>query len=71
MYRIDANNTNPYQVWLSMGSPEYPTNDQMNKLKEASELISSPIKWNVNNDQTVTFNFTMPVYSIVVISVKF
>ena len=32
-YYLDNNVTNPYQLWQSMGSPDYPTPEQFRRLR--------------------------------------
>jgi xylan 1,4-beta-xylosidase len=37
-YRIDVENSNSYEVWKKMGSPESPTKDQITILEKAGQL---------------------------------
>ena len=39
-YRIDANHSNAYSIWKSMGSPQDPRPDQGRQLEAAGELRS-------------------------------
>jgi xylan 1,4-beta-xylosidase len=43
-YRIDNENSNSYEVWKKMGSPENPTNEQIAILEKAGQLtlLTSP-----------------------------
>ena len=43
-YRIDNENSNSYEVWKKMGSPENPTNEQIALLEKAGQLtlLTSP-----------------------------
>ena len=43
-YRIDSENSNSYEVWKSMGSPENPTDDEIAILEKAGQLtlLTSP-----------------------------
>jgi xylan 1,4-beta-xylosidase len=43
-YRIDNENSNSYEVWKKMGSPENPTNEQIATLEKAGQLtlLTSP-----------------------------
>lgn len=43
-YRIDNENSNSYEVWKEMGSPENPTNEQIAILEKAGQLtlLTSP-----------------------------
>jgi len=38
VYRIDSENANSEAAWISMGSPEYPTSQQIELLQAASQL---------------------------------
>jgi len=54
-YRIDDENSNSYQVWLDMGSPQDPSPEQYRLLEAAGqlELLTSP-KWlKTENGQAV------------------
>ncbi len=43
-YRIDNENSNSYEIWKKMGSPENPTNEQIAILEKAGQLtlLTSP-----------------------------
>jgi xylan 1,4-beta-xylosidase len=43
-YRIDNENSNSYEAWKKMGSPENPTNEQITILEKAGQLtlLTSP-----------------------------
>jgi xylan 1,4-beta-xylosidase len=43
-YRIDDENSNSYEVWKKMGSPESPTKEQISVLEKAGQLtlLTSP-----------------------------
>ena len=71
IYRIDANNTDPLGAWRGMGSPEYPTDDQMNKLNESSQVIGVDIGVKKIDDQTVQIEVDMPIYSAAVIDLQY
>ena len=72
MYRIDNDSTNPLQAWRDMGSPEYPTMEQLSKLNDSSQLV--PVN-NVNytkvNDTTVMIDIVVPIYGVVVLDLKY
>eukprot|EP01084_Bolivina_argentea_P212746 361570_1 len=72
MYKIDQNNTNPLQTWKDMGSPTYPTEQQLNKLNQSSQLV--PIT-NVNytqiNQTTLEFCIDIPIYGVVVLDLEY
>ena len=60
-YRIDANHSNAYSVWKSMGSPQEPTPDQQRKLELAGQLqlLGSP-NWLSIQFGTASLNFDLP-----------
>ena len=60
-YRIDKENSNSYQLWLEMGSPQNPTAEQIKELEEAGqlELLTSPQWLKVKNGKAVV-NMDLP-----------
>jgi xylan 1,4-beta-xylosidase len=69
--RIDAAHANPYQAWINMGSPEYPTAKQIELLAEVSELSwetlrpASVMPNTANhNGIDVVFELAMPADSV-------
>ena len=60
-YRIDKENSNSYQVWLEMGSPQNPSAEQIAELEEAGqlELLTSP-KWVKTKDGEATVEMELP-----------
>jgi len=60
---VDAVNANPSAVWVEMGSPQYPTSDQILKLQEASEVI--PLEVPITNQQV---SLQLNAYGIAVIT---
>ena len=51
---IDQKNSNSYSLWLKMGSPQNPTDDQVAQLEEAGQLklASSPTWISIDNGKT-------------------
>ncbi|HYI77690.1 MAG TPA: beta-xylosidase, partial [Chryseolinea sp.] len=54
-YRIDQGNSNSYEVWKKMGSPQVVSKEQYATLEESSKLklIDGPTKMNVENGELV------------------
>lgn len=52
-YRIDNENSNSYEVWKKMGSPENPTKEQIAILEKAGQLtlLTSPSYVKTNNNE--------------------
>jgi xylan 1,4-beta-xylosidase len=51
-FRIDTKFSNSYEVWKSMGKPQNPTKEQIEKLERSGqlEMFTSPEYVNVTND---------------------
>ena len=54
-YRIDQENSNSYEVWKKMGSPQAVSNEQYATLEQSSrlKLIEGPKSMNVENDELI------------------
>jgi xylan 1,4-beta-xylosidase len=59
-YRMDADHSNAYTVWLGMGSPATPTKEQVEELKTASELFHALPHSEVVKAGTVQLETTLP-----------
>ncbi|MFN3490224.1 MAG: GH39 family glycosyl hydrolase [Emticicia sp.] len=60
-YRIDSENSNSYEVWKKMGSPENPTNEQIAILEKAGQLtlLTSP-SYVKTTDSELKLNVSLP-----------
>jgi xylan 1,4-beta-xylosidase len=60
-YRIDDTHSNSYTVWKAMGSPQSPTPEQYERLKEAGQLqlLQSP-EWIDVEQGKVTIETKLP-----------
>ena len=60
-YRIDNENSNSYEVWKKMGSPENPTKEQIVLLEKAGQLtlLTSPSYLKTNNGE-LKLNVSLP-----------
>ena len=60
-YRIDDKNSNSYQVWQAMGSPQNPTSEQITTLEKAGQLslLTSPIYVKTSNGE-LKLNVQLP-----------
>jgi xylan 1,4-beta-xylosidase len=60
-YRVDKQNSNSYEVWKQMGSPQKPSPEQYAQLEKASELqlLKSP-EWLHSTQGRLTLNFNLP-----------
>ncbi len=70
-YRIDANHSNAYSVWKSLGSPQSPAADQQGQLESAGQLqlLDSPI-WLQNQLGTASIAFDLPRQAVSLIQLE-
>ncbi|MDQ1139304.1 GH39 family glycosyl hydrolase [Pedobacter agri] len=68
-YLIDDKNSNSYEAWKKMGSPQSPTSSQIFELKKSSELksVGNPIKFNPNQGP---FQFELSRQGVTLLSIK-
>ena len=66
VYRIDDDNCNPNVVWQNMGSPIYPTQDQINDMVNASNTFPQTLDLETNG-QDITMKLDIPVYGMAVV----
>jgi Glycosyl hydrolases family 39. len=64
-YRIDADNSNSYEVWKKMGSPQQPTAAQIKELEKAGELKQTGQTTETPKDGLLLVNTTLPRQGIV------
>ena len=70
-YRIDGNHTNPKSAWQSMGSPEYPTDEQLQKINRTSQLVASNVAYQQVNASTVKISLNLDKWSSIVLDVQY
>jgi L-iduronidase len=64
-YRMDSVYSNPYQKWLEMGKPEYPTKEELDTLRKYQELSAIfPPKEVRATDSTFKTTIDMPASSV-------
>jgi xylan 1,4-beta-xylosidase len=68
--RIDEDHANPRRTWLEMGSPEYLSMLDVERLQASSQLIKEPQSWSLEGDN-VNFRFDLAPHSIAVITLEF
>jgi len=60
-YRIDAEHSNAYEVWKTMGSPQHPTAAQYRELEQAGQLrLLEPARRVAAPNGRVVVNFALP-----------
>lgn len=67
--RIDNEHVNPKQKWMDLGSPAYPDRQQLEQIEKASQLITKPIKLQIE-DGVGLLKFSIPEHGIVEIKIK-
>lgn len=67
-YYIDNNVTNPYQLWQSMGRPDYPSTEQFRRLRTVQDPhVDGP--WEVPAGDTLTLKAELSLPSVLLIHV--
>ncbi|WP_316807766.1 GH39 family glycosyl hydrolase [Pedobacter agri] len=68
-YLIDDENSNSYEAWKKMGSPQSPTASQILELEKSSELksVGKPIKFNLDQGP---FQFELSRQGVTLLSIK-
>lgn len=67
--RIDAQHANAKRSWQTMGCPEYPTNEQIRKMQQASRLVRRPIQGMLQNGKT-RFTFQIPPHGVAALVIR-
>eukprot|EP01103_Thecamoeba_quadrilineata_P006203 TRINITY_DN15937_c0_g1_i1.p1 TRINITY_DN15937_c0_g1~~TRINITY_DN15937_c0_g1_i1.p1 ORF type:complete len:499 (-),score=97.32 TRINITY_DN15937_c0_g1_i1:6-1502(-) len=58
--RIDEDHCNPLPVWEEMGYPTYPTQEELDKLKQVSQFVWEELPFNIVDESTISFQVTIP-----------
>jgi xylan 1,4-beta-xylosidase len=68
-YRVDKENSNSYEVWKQLGSPQRPSPQQYAQLEKASELqlLKAP-EWLQTPQGRLTLNFDLPRQGVSLLS---
>ena len=69
LVRIDGEHTNPKKKWQALGSPEYPTRDELAQIARASALRSSAIRPEAGGEGC-TFRLKIPPHSVAAVMVN-
>ena len=68
--RIDADHANPLRAWREMGSPEYLTPEQVDRLEDASRLRTERLPFRQIH-RGIEFEITMPAHSVAMATIDF
>ncbi|HZJ24497.1 MAG TPA: hypothetical protein VFD54_14355, partial [Anaerolineales bacterium] len=68
--RIDEDHANPYRTWAEMGSPEYLSALDVERLQASSQLHKEPQSWSWS-EGNVRLHFDLPPHSLAAITLEF
>ena len=69
--RIDEDHANPRMEWIEMGSPEYPSSQQIEKLHKASEVKREKLRWTRKaNDLQFRIELSPDTFTLVTIDLR-
>jgi xylan 1,4-beta-xylosidase len=68
--RVDEDHANPKRVWLEMGQPEYLAFRDVERLEEASQVVSEKQPFSYR-DGSVFLKASLPAHAIAAITVEF
>ncbi len=66
--RIDEDHVNPRREWMEMGSPEYPSSKQLEKLHKASEVVREKLRWTTKAN-ALQFRIQLPPSSFTLVTI--
>ena len=69
LVRIDPQHANPKKKWQALGSPEYPTKDELAQIARASALVASVIRPEVG-EEGCTFRLKIPPHGVAAVVVE-
>jgi beta-xylosidase len=68
LQQINEQSANPIKTWLAMGSPEYPTQAQLQQIYEASVMKTQLFPPFVIDNRTVLFTLQIPPQAVAAIT---
>lgn len=66
--RIDEDHANPRAKWMEMGSPEYPSPMQIEKLHSASEVVREKLRWTGKANE-LQFRIKLPPHTFTLVTI--
>lgn len=66
--RVDVQHANPKQKWIDMGSPEYPTPEQLSMIEKASSMVTESLKIETQVAGCM-LRFNIPPHGVVAVTV--
>ncbi|HET8782493.1 MAG TPA: hypothetical protein VFM63_08745, partial [Pyrinomonadaceae bacterium] len=68
--RIDDEHANAKRLWVEMGQPEHLSRKEIDRLEEASQLVSERQRFKYN-DGTITLKTSIPPHAVAAITIEF
>ena len=70
-YRVDQENSNAYEAWKKMGSPQKPTPEQYAQLEKSGQLqlLEAP-RWIRASEGNVRLEFSLPRHAVSLIRIE-
>lgn len=68
--RIDDEHANPKRVWQEMGGPEYLSSKEIDRLHEASEIVTEKLSLKFDNG-SVSLKTNLPAHAVAAITIEF
>ena len=68
--RIDDDHANARAAWRALGEPEYPDAGQVERLEEASRLVTVPQPWEYEG-RTVRLDVDLPPHGVAAVTLRF
>ncbi|HEY5469514.1 MAG TPA: beta-xylosidase [Bacteroidales bacterium] len=70
-YRIDKSNSNSYEVWKKMGSPQNPSPEQINVLEKAGQLVPlGAIQKGIVTNGKLSFSTVLPRQGVALFKIQ-
>jgi xylan 1,4-beta-xylosidase len=71
VWRVDAQNGDAFSAWKAMGSPATPTQEQLDRLKQASRMVARAVRLKTRSrDGTVTVERSLPQQGVELIELR-
>jgi xylan 1,4-beta-xylosidase len=68
--RIDDDHANAKRCWLDMGKPEFPRSQQVEQLREASQMVREAQPWKYE-EGTIILDLALPPHAVAAVTVQF
>ncbi|KYQ96902.1 beta-xylosidase-like protein [Tieghemostelium lacteum] len=69
--RIDDENCNPIAIWTQMGSPTYPSQDQIDEIYDSAQFVYEDIDYKYLSLNTLSFEIIIPPQGVAAIKLEY